>query len=76
MILKKNYNGDFSPCNSISSVLGFSKKFYKSKFQVTENTVNVLNINRIIVNTDSYVMLITSYNLHVLSKRLSRMQEY
>ena len=47
MILKENYHVDFRPPNSISSILGFSNKLYKSKFQESENTVNILNINSI-----------------------------
>ena len=52
MILKENYQVDFRSPNSISSILGFSNKLYKSKFQESENTVNILNTNSILVNID------------------------
>ena len=52
IILKKNYNVHFRPSNSISSVLGFSNKFYKSKFEESDNTVNILYNNSMIVKID------------------------
>ena len=52
MILKENYQEDFRPPNSISSILGISNKLHKSKFQESENTMNILNINSILVNID------------------------
>ena len=47
MTLKENYHVDFKPHNSISGVLGFSKTINESKFQESENAVNILNINSI-----------------------------
>ena len=38
MIFKENYQVDLRPPNSISSILGFSNKLYKSRCQESENS--------------------------------------
>ena len=50
MILKNNYEIDFRQDNSINSLLGFHCKLYTSGFNESENMVNILSINSILVN--------------------------
>ena len=50
MILKDNYQVDFRQYNSISSLLGFHIKLYKSGFHESEDMVNIFTINSILVN--------------------------
>ena len=52
MILKNNYELDFRKDKSISSLLGFKSKLYTSLFNESENMVNILTINSILVNID------------------------
>ena len=52
MILKNNYEVDFRQDDSINSLLGFHSKRYTSGFQESENMVNVIIINSILVNID------------------------
>ena len=61
MIIKDNYEVDLRRYNSINSLLGFDSKLYTSGFNESENMVNILTINSILVNIDiisgSYVMV-------------------
>ena len=63
MILKNNYEVDFRQYNSINSLLGFYIKLYTSGFHESENVINILTINRILVNiyiiSGSYVNVFT-----------------
>ena len=52
MIIKNNSEVDFRRYNSINSLLGFDSKLYTSGFNESENMVNILTINSIIVNID------------------------
>ena len=52
MILKNNYEVDFRKDKSINSLLGFHSNLYTSEFYETENIVNILTINSILVNID------------------------
>ena len=52
MIINNNYEVDFRRNNSITSVLAFHRKFYTSGFNESENMVNILTINSIVVNID------------------------
>ena len=58
MILKNNYEVDFRKDKSINSLIGFDSKLYTSGFKESENMVNILTINSILVNiyiiSDSY----------------------
>ena len=65
MILKNNYEVDFRQDNSINGLLGFDSKLYTSGFHASENMVNILTINSILVNIDiiSGVMLMVPHNL-------------
>ena len=59
MFLKNNHEVDFRLYNSINSLLRFHSKLYTSGFHESENMVNILTINSILVNidiiSDSYV---------------------
>ena len=50
LILENNYQVDFRQPNSISSVLGFNNDIYTLDFQKSENVVNILSINSLLVN--------------------------
>ena len=52
MILKNNYEVDLRQNNSTNSLLRFKNKLYTSGFKVSENMVNILTINSILVNID------------------------
>ena len=52
LILENNYRVDFTHNNSLASVLGFDNRIYMNKFQESENVVNILSINSILVNVD------------------------
>ena len=52
MMLTNNYEVDVRQNDSISSLLGFESKLYTSGFNEFGNMVNILTINRILVNID------------------------
>ena len=52
MISNNNCEVDFRRNNSINSLLEFGSKFYTSGFNDSENMVNILTINSILVNID------------------------
>ena len=52
LILSNNYQVDFRQPISISSVLGFNNDIYTLGFQESENVVNILSINSLLVNID------------------------
>ena len=52
IVLRNNYEVDFRQYNSINSLLGFHSKLYSSGFHESENMVNILTINIILVNID------------------------
>ena len=52
MYLKNNYEVDFRKDKSINSLLGFDSNLYTSGFHESENIVNILTINSILVNID------------------------
>ena len=52
MFLKNNYEVDFIQDKSINSLLGFHSKLYTSGLHESENMVNILTINSILVNID------------------------
>ena len=52
MFLKNNYEVDFRKDKSINNLLGFYSKLYTSGFPESENMVNILTINSILVNID------------------------
>ena len=50
MIINNNCEVDFRRYNSINSLIGFDSKLYTSGFNESENMVNILTINSILVN--------------------------
>ena len=52
LILENNYQVDFRTVNSISKFLGFNSSVYTADYQESENTVNILSINSILVDID------------------------
>ena len=52
MIIKNNYEVDFRRYISIKSLLGFDSKLCTSGFNKSENMVNILTINSILLNID------------------------
>jgi len=50
LILENGYQVDFRPQDSISSVLGFNNDLYTNDCQESENPVNILSTNSILVN--------------------------
>ena len=52
MIIKDDYEVDFMRYKSINSLIGFHSKLYTSGFNKSENMVNILIINSILVNID------------------------
>ena len=52
MFLNNNNEVDFRKDKSINNLLGFDSKLYTSGFLESENMVNILTINSILVNID------------------------
>ena len=52
LILEKDYQVDFNYQNSISKILGFTGAKYTGGFHESENIVDILRINSILVNID------------------------
>ena len=52
MIINNNCEVDFRRYNSINSLLGFDNKLYTSGFNESDNMINILTINSILVNID------------------------
>ena len=52
LILEKDYQVDFNHQNSLANVLGFIGTKYTEGFHESENVVNILSINSILVNID------------------------
>ena len=52
LILEKDYQVDFNHQNSLAKVLGFTSTKYTEGFHESENVVNILSINSILVNID------------------------
>ena len=53
MIINNNCVVDFRRYNSINSHIGFDSKLYTLRFNWSENMVNILTINSILVNIDT-----------------------
>ena len=52
LILEKDYQVDFNHQNSISNILGFTGAKYTEGFHESENVVDILRINSILVDID------------------------
>ena len=51
-ILENNYYVDFRPDHSICSLSGFNHAEFTSDYQESENPVNILSVNSVLVNID------------------------
>lgn len=49
LMLENNYQVDFNHENTLASVLGFEKRVYSEPYQESENIVNIMNVNSILV---------------------------
>ena len=76
VILEDSYQVDIQAVNSMSSVLGFNKQVYSNHYQESENPVNILSINSILVNIDiisgSYVNGQRNPMIYSFFSRISR----
>ena len=52
LIIEKDYQVDFNHQNSLAKVLGFTNPKYTRGFHESENVVDILRINSILVNID------------------------
>ena len=52
LILENGFQVDFRYERSLNSVLGYNKAVYTSHYQESENPVDILSINSILVNAD------------------------
>ena len=75
LILEKDYQVDFNHQNSLAKVLGFTGAKYTEEFHKSENVVNILRINSILVNIDiisaSYVNGMTKSTIYSFFPKVS-----
>ena len=75
LILEKDYQVDFNHQNSISKVLGFTGAKYTEGFHESENVVDILRINSILINIDiisgSYVNGTTKNTIYSFFPKVS-----
>ena len=75
LILEKDYQVDFNHQNSLAKVLGFTGAKYTGGFHESENVVDILSINSILVNIDiisgSYVSGTTKNTIYSLFPKVS-----
>ena len=75
LILEKDYQVDFNHQNSLTKVLGFTRAKYTEGFYESENVVNILSINSILVNIDiisgSYVNGTTKSTIYSFFPKVS-----
>ena len=75
LILGEDYQVDFNHQNSLAKVLGFTNAKYTKGFHESENVVNILSINSILVNTDiilgSFVNGTTKNNIYSFFPKVS-----
>ena len=75
LILEKDYQVDFNHQNSLAKVLGLTNAKYSEGFHESENVVNILSINSILVNIDiisgSYVNGTTKNTIYSFFPKVS-----
>ena len=75
LIFEKDYQVDFSHQNSLAKVLRFTNAKYMGGFHESENVVNILSINSILVNIDiiagSYVNGTTKNTIYSFFPKVS-----
>ena len=73
--LEKDYQVDFNYQNSLAKVLEFTSTKYTERFHESENVVNILSINSILVNIDiisgSYVNGTTKSTIYSFFPKVS-----
>ena len=74
-ILENGYQVDFNHQNSLAKVLGFTGTKYTEGFHESENVINILSINSILVNIDiisgSYVNRTTKNTIYSFFPKVS-----
>ena len=75
LIIEPGYQVDFNQQNNLSKVLGFTGKKYVEGFHESENVINILSINSILVNIDikggSYVNGTTKNTIYSFFPKVS-----
>ena len=75
LILEKDYQVDLNYQNSLANVLGFTSAKYTEGFHESENVVNILSINSILLNIDiisgSYVNGMTKNTIYSFFPKVS-----
>ena len=75
LIIEEGYQVDFNQRNSLSKVLGFTRAKYEEGFHESENVVDILTINSILVNIDiisgSYVNGTTKSTIYSFFPKVS-----
>ena len=75
LTLEKDYQVDFNHQNSLAKVLGITRTKYTEGFHESENVVNILSINSILVNIDiisgSYVNGTTKSTIYSFFPKVS-----
>ena len=75
LILEKDYQVDFNHQNSLAKVLGFTGVKYTGGFHESENVVNIVRVNSILVNIDiilgSYVNGATKNTIYSFFPKVS-----
>ena len=75
LIIESGYQVDFNQQNNLSKVLGFTGTKYTEGFHESENVVNILTINSILVNIDiisgSYVNGTTKNTIYSFFPKVS-----
>ena len=75
LIIESGYQVDFNQPNNLSKVLGFTGTKYEEGFHESENVVNILRINSILVNIDiisgSYVNGTTKNTIYSFFPKVS-----
>ena len=75
LIIEPGYQVDFNQPNNLSKVLGFTGTKYEEGFHESENVVNILSINSILVNIDiiggSYVNGTTKNTIYSFFPKVS-----
>ena len=75
LFLEKDYEVDFNHQNYLAKVLGFTGAKYIGGFHESENVVNILSINSILINTDiisgSYVNGTTKNTIYSFFPKVS-----
>jgi len=64
LILSNGYQVDFGLPNSMRYILGFNSPVYTSNYHESDNVVNIMNINSILVNIDIITVSYVNGRMH------------